>query len=154
MLSHVSQGSASTKTVSQVNPKMSSHTSQGSPRKSGGRKVRKSSKGHKPADDTTTAGSDKTAGTEASNDKGSPLKNELLLCQKECQEGQGGIAQGANQFSSIFHDPRKVDLLRDDRSFTFKVTSHEHLAETEIGSGWKPFPSLQPNDVLQVSTLV
>ncbi|XP_026389490.1 uncharacterized protein LOC113284281 isoform X2 [Papaver somniferum] len=149
MLSHVSQGSASTKTVSQVNPKMSSHTSQGSPRKSGGRKVRKSSKGHKPADDTTTAGSDKTAGTEASNDKGSPLKNELLLCQKECQEGQGGIAQGANQFSSIFHDPRKVDLLRDDRSFTFKVTSHEHLAETEIGSGWKPFPSLQPNDVLQ-----
>ncbi|KAI3917780.1 hypothetical protein MKW92_019047 [Papaver armeniacum] len=68
---------------------------------------------------------------------------------KECQEGQGGIGQGANQFSSIFHDPRKVDLLRDDRSFTFKVTSHEHLAETEIGSGWKPFPSLQPNDVLQ-----
>ncbi|RZC53427.1 hypothetical protein C5167_012293 [Papaver somniferum] len=148
-LSHVSQGSASTKTVSQVNSKMSSHTSQGSPRKSGGRKVRKSSKGHKPADDTTTAGSDKTAGMEASNDKGSPLKNELLLCQKEYQEGQGGIGQGANQFSSIFHDPRKVDLLRDDRSFTFKVTSHEHLAETEIGSGWKPFPSLQPDDVLQ-----
>ncbi|KAI3874807.1 hypothetical protein MKW98_019380 [Papaver atlanticum] len=149
MLSHVSQGSASTKTVSQVNPKMSSHTPHGSPRKSGGRKVRKSSKGHKPDDDTATAGSDKTAGMEASNDKGSPLKNELLLCQKECQEGQGGIGQGTNQFSSIFHDPRKVDLLRDDRSFTFKVTSNEHLAETEIGSGWKPFPNLQPNDVLQ-----
>ncbi|KAI3865839.1 hypothetical protein MKX03_035792 [Papaver bracteatum] len=150
MLSHVSQGSASTKTVSQVNPKMSSHTSHGSPRKSGGRKVRKSSKGHKPDDDdTATAGSDKTAGMEASNDKGSPLKNELLLRQKECQEGQGGIGQGTNQFSSIFHDPSKVDLLRDDRSFTFKVTSNEHLAETEIGSGWKPFPNLQPNDVLQ-----
>ncbi|KAI3984607.1 hypothetical protein MKX01_040484 [Papaver californicum] len=149
MLSHVTQGSPSTKTVSQVNPKMSSHTSHGSPRKSGGRKARKSSKGHKPVDDTTTAASVKTDGTEAPNDKGSPLNNELLLCQKECQEGQGGIGQGANQFSSIFHDPRKVDFLKDDRSFTFKVTSHAHLAETEIGNGWKPFSSLQPNDVLQ-----
>ncbi|KAI3986449.1 hypothetical protein MKX01_037731 [Papaver californicum] len=149
MLSHVAQGSPSTKTVSQVNPKMSPHTSHGSPRKSGGRKARKSSKDHKPSDDTSTAASDKTACTEAPNDKGSPLKNELLLRQKECQEGQGGIGQGTNQFSSIFHDPRKVDLLKDDRSFTFKVTSHAHLAETEIGNGWKPFPSPQPNEVLQ-----
>ncbi|KAI3878991.1 hypothetical protein MKW92_021214 [Papaver armeniacum] len=86
------QVSPSTEEVTQVNSKMSSHTSHESPRKS--------------ADDTTTAG------LEVPNDKASPLKNELLLCKEECQDGEGGTDQGTNQFISIPDDPGKDDLLK------------------------------------------
>ncbi|MCL7025737.1 hypothetical protein MKW94_025795 [Papaver nudicaule] len=106
-------------------------------------KARKSSKGHKSDDDTATAG------TEAPNDKGSPLKNQPLLCHKECQDGKGCHTSGDQSISCIPRDPGKVDLPKDDRSFALKVTSNAHLVETEIGNGKKPFLSLQTNDALQ-----
>ncbi|XP_026388765.1 uncharacterized protein LOC113283648 [Papaver somniferum] len=101
------QGSPSTEEVTQVNSKMSSHTSHESPRKS--------------ADDTTTAG------LEVPNDKASPLKNELLLCKEECQDSEGGTDQGTDQFISIPDAPGKDDLLKSFTKTLEKVTPKKQI---------------------------
>ncbi|KAI3854327.1 hypothetical protein MKX03_012789 [Papaver bracteatum] len=107
------QGSPSTEEVAQVTSKLSSHTSHESPRKS--------------ADDTT-------AGLEVPNDKASPLKNELLLCKEECQDGEGGTDQGTDQFVSIPNDPGKDDLLKSVTKTVVEATPRKQIKRSWDGS--------------------
>ncbi|OVA03189.1 Agenet-like domain [Macleaya cordata] len=141
-----------TSSLCRIDSKILPRISHVSPRKSGGRNAHKSSKS-RPADDTTPA-SAKAADRETSNE-GGPLKDVAPQCEKEHQEGgkgwldhvspvSDGIDRAANQVSSTCHDPRKDDVSRDDRSFTFEVSSQAHLSEKETGNGLKPFPSPQP----------
>lgn len=85
---------------------------------------------------------------------GSPTiisSSEPMLAEKEIEEEEKGH-QVTNELvkdtKSISDDPKKIDSLGDDSSFTFKVNALPDTTDIAAAQSWSPFPDVEKGKVI------